>query len=134
MLDIDPDKVCYIIVKAREFEAEIPQDESEEESGGTEDEVREDRADYENDLAYQELKEFLTSLNEEEMVSLLALTWLGRGDYTKDDWESVIEEAREIRDDRAVSYLLGTPLLPDYLEEGLDALGFSCEDYETDRL
>jgi hypothetical protein len=31
-------------------------------------------------------------------------------------------------------YLLGTPLLGDFLEEGLSMLGYSCEEFEIERL
>jgi hypothetical protein len=31
-------------------------------------------------------------------------------------------------------YLIGTPLLADYLEQGLSQLGYSLEDFEVGRL
>jgi len=43
-------------------------------------------------------------------------------------------QACEIHNERETEYLIGTPLLPDYLEEALDALGYSPEDYKIDRV
>jgi hypothetical protein len=64
----------------------------------------------------------------------LALTWLGRGDYTKDEWRDALEEARRIHDEKEAQYLIGTPLLADYLEEGLSQLGYSLQDFEIGRM
>jgi hypothetical protein len=33
-------------------------------------------------------------------------------------------------DEKETQYLIGTPLLADYLEEGLSQLGYSLEDFE----
>jgi len=57
--------------------------------------------------------------------------WLGRGDF---DWPAALTQARDVHDEREVDYLMGTTLLADYLEIGLDVLGYSLEDYEKGRL
>ena len=44
------------------------------------------------------------------------------------------DEAARAHNRRTSSYLLGMPLLPDFLEEGLSMLGHSCEEFEHDRL
>jgi hypothetical protein len=59
---------------------------------------------------------------------------LGRDDYTVSDWPAVREEAARAHNDRTALYLLGTPLLGDFLEEGLSMLGYSCEEFEIGRL
>ena len=48
--------------------------------------------------------------------------WLGRGDYTVDEWERALTDARASWNERTADYLLGTPLLADYLADGLDQL------------
>jgi uncharacterized protein DUF3775 len=58
----------------------------------------------------------------------LALMWLGRGDFDRSEWRAALAQAREIHNAHETSYLLGTPLLADYLEEGIAALGFSLQD------
>ncbi|MGA9084443.1 MAG: DUF3775 domain-containing protein [Pseudolabrys sp.] len=35
---------------------------------------------------------------------------------------------------QTATYLLGMPLLGDFLEEGLSLLGYSCEEFEINRL
>ena len=82
----------------------------------------------------QELADAIDALSEAERIELLALTWLGRGDYTKAEWCDAIADARAIHDRKETSYLVGTPLLGDYIEEGLSQLGYSIEDYEIGRL
>ena len=83
---------------------------------------------------YQELVDAINGLNDPERIELLALTWLGRGDYAKEEWRDAVEEARRIHDEKETQYLVGTPLLADYLEEGLSQLGYSLEDCEIGRM
>jgi len=133
MLTIDPDKVCAIIVKARVFDAAL--DSSGDDPGSdlahgevddveTRDELGvEDDADNTED----ELAEMIAGLNEDEQVELVALAWLGRGSYAVDEWEDAKSEASNAHNDRTAQYLMGMPLLADYLEEGLAAFGQSCD-------
>jgi len=69
-------------------------------------------------------------LNEDEQIDLVALTWLGRGDGELDDWEELRAEASRAHNKRTAEYLLGIPLLGDYLEEALAQLGYSLEEFE----
>ena len=132
-LEIDLEKVCFIIIKAREFDAK-EEGEEDEGSNTADDGEREILLDFPSDPTYLELRSFLESLNRDEFVDLLALVWLGRGDYTVGEWNEVISEARDIVDKKAPDYLLGIPLLSDFLEEGLNALGLSCEETEREHL
>jgi len=134
MIGIDPEKVCFIVVKAREYEVKVPPVEPDPGSNPADEAMVEILSDYPEDATYEELKAFLDALNEDEMVSLLALVWLGRGDFSKEEWESALEQAREVRDAKAADYLLGMPLLPDYLEAALSEFEYSCEEFEMGRL
>ncbi|WP_119461791.1 DUF3775 domain-containing protein [Rhodospirillaceae bacterium SYSU D60014] len=134
MIAIDPEKACYFIIKARQFQAKTGVVEPDPGSNVSDDDFREILEDYGSDPVQIEMRSFLESLNEEETASLLALMWIGRGDYTKDEWETVLEEAKQIENDQAPDYLIGTPLVADYMEEALSALGYSCGDLETDHL
>lgn len=73
-------------------------------------------------------------MSEDEQIDLVALTWLGRDDNSADDWPAVREEAALAHNDRTAEYLVGTPLSGDFLEEGLSMLGYSCEEFEIERL
>jgi hypothetical protein len=77
---------------------------------------------------------FIEAMSEDEQVDLVTLTWLGRGDGTLADWDELRAEAARVHNKRTASYLLGEPLLPDYLEEALAAFGRSCEEFEEDHL
>jgi hypothetical protein len=70
-----------------------------------------------------ELTEVLAGLNDDQLAELLALVWVGRGDFDKRSWGDALTSARETRDKRAVAYLLSTPMLGDLVEEGLAELG-----------
>lgn len=133
-MDIALDKVCYIIIKAREFDVKEEPPDEDPGSNPADDQEREVLADYADDPTYEELKAFLEGLNRDELVDLLALVWIGRGDYTGNEWGEVVKEARGVLDKKAPDYLLGIPLLADFLDEGLNELGLSCEDVEKEHL
>ena len=134
MLTIPLENLAFIIIKAREFDAEVPpvdEDSGSNPSDDAEWDVLQASAD---NPTYQELVDAINGLGDPERIELLALTWLGRGDYAKEEWRDAVEEARRIHDERETQYLIGTPLLADYLEEGLSQLGYSLEDYEIGRM
>jgi hypothetical protein len=131
-LTISQEKAFYIIVKAREFDEQVAPTDPESGSNPADDrevDVLEEEAD---DPVEQELEAALGNLNVDEQLDLMALTWLGRGDFTS--FDEARKEAEEMRDKHIVSYLMGTPKLGDYLEEGLTQLGYSLEDFEKNRL
>ena len=134
MLTISPEKVCYIIVKAREYDAKIDPVGTDQGLGPADEEDRELLGAYSDDATYQELQGAIESLNEDELVELLALDWFGRSDGDKEMWGEYVTQARQGLNERTVTSLLGTPLLSDYLEEGLSRLGYSIEEYEAERL
>jgi hypothetical protein len=67
-------------------------------------------------------------MNVEEQVDLLALVYLGRGDFALDEWEDAQEEARTRIDSGDADFMIGDAALPGYLGEALDAFGKSCPD------
>jgi hypothetical protein len=131
-LGIAADKVRIVIAKARQFDAKEADSDPDEGSNAADDgmaDVLED--DPENDAVRQELTLFINGLNEEEQVNLVALAWLGRGTYDIEEWSEALETARGEHNNRTAQYLLGLPLLGDYLAEGLEAFGADFDD-ETD--
>jgi hypothetical protein len=133
-LSISPEKVCYIIVKAREFDAKVEPVEPDPGSNPADSGEREVLEDYDDDATLTELQTAIDDLNDDEIIDLIALAWLGRGDFAKDSWEEAKALARERHRHHSWPYLIGMPALGDYLEEGLASLGHSCEDYEAGRL
>ncbi len=131
-LTISAEKVCYFIIKAREFEAKDQVTEPDPGSNPTDDGMIAVLEDHGDDPVQEELQSFIASLTEDDEVELVALMWLGRGDGTFDDWPSLRAEALRVHGSkRSVStarYLLGTPLAGDYVEEALSMFGQSCSD------
>jgi hypothetical protein len=134
VLTISPEKVCFIIIKAREFDAKDEVSEPDPGSNPTDDKETAVLEDHEDDPVLEELTSLINSLSEDEQIDLVALAWLGREDYSASDWAAVREEAARAHNERTAGYLLGTPLLGDFLEEGLTMLGYSCEEFEINRL
>mgnify|MGYP001462569408 CR=1 FL=1 len=133
-LAISPEKVCFIIVKAKEFDAKDELTEPDPGSNPVDDRDISVLEDHGDDPVVEELTAFIDALTQDEQIDLVALAWLGRDDYAAADWPSVREEAAGEHNDRTAQYLLGMPLLGDFLEEGLSLLGYSCEEFETGRL
>ena len=133
-LSISPEKLCYIIVKAREFDAKVEPMDLDPGSNPSDDGMRAVLEDYGDDPTLAELKGAINSLNEDEVIELTALVWLGRGDFNREEWADALELARERHNRRTAEYLVGTPNLGDCLEDGAAQLGISIEDYELNRL
>ncbi len=70
--------------------------------------------------AYQRLKGTIEDLDPDQQITLVTLMWLGRGDYSVEEWDEALEHAQESWNDHTADYLIGTPLLADYLEEALE--------------
>ena len=133
-LRISPEKACFVVVKARELDVKVAPEWMDDGSNPSDDQMAQILEDYADDPTFDELKSYLESLNDEELEEILALTWLGRGDYALVDWEDLMSEVQDVRDQRTVDYLIGTPLLADYLENGLSEFGLSCTAFELGRI
>lgn len=129
--EINPEKVGYVIVKARELLAE---DEGlrADASNAADDGERAILTDSADGPVRAELTQYLEALDEEESAALVALLWIGRGDFEREEWANALSQARERRESPTAAYLLGEPLLPDYLEEALAAFGYAHEDVTPD--
>jgi hypothetical protein len=134
-LSLSLEKVCFIIAKAREFEAKDLPNIPDEASNPSDDrmiEVLEDRPN--EDAVLQELRSIIGGMSEDEQIDLVALAWLGRGDAGTEGWEELRSEAARAHNRRTAAYLLTMPLLPTYLQDGLAELGLSCEEFEKNSL
>jgi hypothetical protein len=131
MLAIPLERLGYIITKAREFDAEVPIDpDVATGSDPPDDDERQVLLDTPDNPTEQELRDAIDSLNTDEREEVLALMWLGRGDYEAENWREALQQVRETTIASVTDYLVGTPLLGDYLDEGASALGLSLEDFE----
>jgi hypothetical protein len=131
-LQIAPEKVGWLILKARAFDTKVPPV-IPAEAASDDDEVEfvENRAD---DPDVAEIVGFVRGLNEDEETDLVALTWIGRGTFDIEDWAEARRTAQQEKTTRTERYLLGMPMLADYLAEGLEAFGIDPAEAEEDAL
>jgi hypothetical protein len=129
ILNINPDIVCFIIVRAKEFHAKegvtfnekIPESEYEYDQFQI-------LADHGDDLTYQEIKRVIEDLEPDQQVDLLTLMYIGRGDFDGNEWSAARKEAKNNLAPHLTKYLLSKPLIANYLENALEILGYSCEE------
>lgn len=118
-LNLPLDKVSFIILKAREFDVKESDTDPDEGSNAIDDNQHDILAEGHDDPVREELLGAIRSLNDDERIRLVALAWLGRGTYSKEEWREAVTTARTEHSRRTAEYLLGLPLLGDYLEDGL---------------
>jgi hypothetical protein len=133
-LSISPEKICFLVIKAREFDVKDGDSETSSGSNPSDDREIEVLEESPDDPVVEELTSLIESLSEDEQIDLVALVWLGRDDYSPEDWAEVRAEAARAHNKTTANYLLGMPLFGDFLEEGYAQLGGSCEEYEINRL
>lgn len=126
MINVNPELVCSMIVRAREFHAKEAVVIPEQPLSPSDDWARQILADHADDPTYEELKLGIEDLEKEQQATLVALMWLGRGEFGIEEWESALSQARDSWTEHTADYLISTPLLASYLEEGLSLHGYSC--------
>jgi hypothetical protein len=126
-LSIATDKVCFIIAKAEEFDAKDVVTEPDPGSNPTDDREIGVLEDLKDDPVVAELVGLIGAMSQDEQIDLVSLAWLGRGDGTLAEWSDLRAEAARAHNRRTAQYLLGMPLVANYLAEGLAAFGRSCE-------
>ena len=131
-LRISSEKVCAFIEAAREVAGKVASTSGDRTTTGDDskletivDEPGQDL--YEGDERRRQMVEFVAGLNVEEQTDLLALIWLGRGDYDIAEWDDALEEAEARIAARDPDYMIGDAGLPEYLGGGLEAFGLSCD-------
>lgn len=129
---IAPEKVGHVIVKAREYGAKVGAWNDNPDEGDAEEDPAAILEDFADDPTSEELAGFIGALNDDEQAALVALAWVGRGTYEPEEFSEAMETARSERANATSKYLLGMPLLADYLEEGLEKLGYSPEEVVGD--
>jgi Protein of unknown function (DUF3775) len=122
---ISPEKVGFLIEKAREFDVKEMDSDPDSGSNGADDDMIDVLEDNGRDPVVLEITGFINALTEDEQVDLVALMRLGRGDGTIGEWQDLRRQALEGRNGRTAGYLLGEPMLGDLLAEGLGEFGLS---------
>jgi Protein of unknown function (DUF3775) len=127
-LSISTEKLCFIVAKARQFDAKDVVTDPDDSSNATDDAMLSVLEDHRDDPVVQEIAAVIFAMSEDEQIDLVTLVWLGRGDGTLEDWPDLRAEAARAHNKRTASYLLGMPLLANHLEDALSQLGISCDE------
>jgi hypothetical protein len=130
-LAISVEKVRFLIEKTREFDVKEGATDPDSGSNAADDNMVDLLDDNGDDPVVREITGFINAMTEDEQIDLVALMRLGRGDGTIEEWDDLRREAADGSNSRTASYLLGEPLVSDYLAEGLDAFGLTWTDERT---
>ena len=125
-LNVPLDTVCRIVLRAREFEALVPDTDPDDGSNATDDGSVGELEDDGDNPTEEELRAIIDDLAEDEQAEVIALAWVGRGTYDATEWDEAIATAAD-EVDGAADYLLDMPMLAAYLEAGLAAFELSCD-------
>ena len=128
-LSISPEKVFFVISKARQ--SDIEADEPDLMADFADDDAGAGPRARGGGTDRSELASFIRGLNVDEQIELVALMWLGRGDGDLDSWRDLRAQATQAHNNRTAAYLIGTPMMADYLEEAMSQFGASAEDFEA---
>lgn len=133
-LGIDRETLAYIVLKARAYDVLVPPDDPDDASDAPDDRFVDALEDEPDNPAGRELRAAITNLDVNARTSLVALTWLGRGDFDGDEWPEAKRTAAERAEQSTSRYLMGMPMLGDYIEDGAEKLGIDLVGEEEDRL
>jgi len=129
-LGLNPEKVCFVIVKAREWAAQVRTGAPLDGSNPADDQDARVLSDTHGGQPDQEARGLIDRMTEAEQVNLLALALIGRGSHEKENWRDALEDARLAQvENTLVNRLFDMPPLADHLEEGLAQWGQTCRDY-----
>ncbi|MBK1621177.1 DUF3775 domain-containing protein [Lamprobacter modestohalophilus] len=127
-LHIPLDTLCSLIELAREFQAKESVVIPEVPSSPSDDWAMQVLADHGDDYNVAEFSNIVTEMSERQRSELVALMWVGRGDYSIEEWEQAVDDALGDFSIRAAAYVLAHPMVSDHLEEGMIAFELSCEE------
>jgi hypothetical protein len=123
------DTLCRIVLRAREYEAQVPTDfEGNEAADNVDDDSGEMLSvldDTINSSVEEELRSTLDDLGEDQLAEVLAFCWVGQGTYDASDWDEALEEAGA--ETSAIDELLDMPMMASVLEAGMAAFELSCD-------
>jgi hypothetical protein len=130
-LRISVEKVCALIEAARELAGKVPSTAGDRTTTGDDSKLatidEPEGIGEDQDARRHQTIEFIAGLNVDEQTDLLALIWLGRGDYGIEEWDDALSEAEARIAARDPDYMIGDAALPEYLGDGLEAFGLTCD-------
>lgn len=133
-LGLDRETLAYIVLKARAFDALVAPGDTSDASDAPDDRFVDALEDEKDNPTERELQAAIASLDADARAELVALAWVGRGDYDAGEWREALAAARDRAETSTARYLMGIPLLGDYIEDGADQLGVSLAREKEDGL
>ncbi|MDZ7781506.1 MAG: DUF3775 domain-containing protein [Halioglobus sp.] len=130
MFDMHRDDLDRVIELARKFHVKEDLVTPDDAGDLAEDYSAEVLAHHQADPVLQEFRSVVGGLGPDQQQQLVAMLWLGRGDGTVEEWDSLLEQARDEWTPTTADYLIGHPLLADHLQEGIDELEDAVSDTE----
>lgn len=127
MLNVNPETVCFLISRARIFHSKEDVVMPDVPDSPADDWALQAMADHTGDAVFQEFKATIDDLEPDQQQAVVALMWIGREEFSADEWDTALAEAANEWNESTAEYLIAHPQLADYLLDGLDALGYSCE-------
>lgn len=121
-MNLSEQTVHKLILRARAYDSKEQIDDFERDPDSGETDAVETLLTGDVDPIRTEIEDWIESLDEEAQAELVALYWIGRGDYEGRDFPEAVREAQTRRSGTTADYLLGAPMLGDQLEQGLDAV------------
>ena len=121
--------LCRIILRAKEYEAQVPTDyDGGEAPENVDDEGEETLSvldDSINTSVEEELTNALEDLADDQLQEVLAFAWVGQGTYEAADWTEALEAAAE--ENNIAEDLMDMPMLASVLEAGMAAFDLTCD-------
>ena len=133
-LAVSTEQVCFIIARARQFEVKDVPTISDPGSNATDARMVSVLEARRNDPVAGDIRAVVAAMDEDQQIDLVALTWVGRGDYQIGEWAEARSQAAAAHNDRTADYLLGLPLLSEFLADALSDCGLDCGAEELGRL
>lgn len=130
-LSVSLEDVCRIVIRLREYEAQVPAVDPDDGSNPSDDKDVSVLEDESNEAIEEELNAAIADLADEEAIELVALALVGRGSFDASEWDEALEaSAEEIKDAQsAAAVILELPMGASYIEAGLAAFDLNCDDY-----
>ena len=121
--------LCRIILRAREYEAQVPTDydggEAPENVDNEDEETISVLDDSINTSVEEELTNALEDLADDQLQEILAFALVGQGTYDAADWDEALEAAGE--ENNIIEELMDMPMLASVLESGMAAFDINCD-------
>jgi hypothetical protein len=121
--------LCRIILRAREYEAQVPTDydggEAADNLDGADGDTLSVLDDDVNSGVEEELTAAFDDLAEDQLAEVLAFCWVDQGTYEAAEWDEAIEEAGN--ETKIVAELMDMPMLASVLEAGMAAFDINCD-------